>query len=381
MSFVVILIGLGYAMLLLCLAMPALRYQPLAISEKKNLSAKPMGFSVIVVYRNEFLVLPALLESFKNQHYEKELLEFWLVNDGSTDGSQDLITNFAKENPGLHLKTIDRLPTSNSAKKDGIHQAVAQASFPHILLTDADCTLPQTWASSYNLHYQNYADSLLVAGPVAVTGNGFTAALQQLEMIALQTITLGAFAMRQPFMCNGANLSFSKEAFREVDGYLGNDHLSSGDDVFLLEKLAAENVIQCHYLKDPRAIVQTGSKSSVKELIQQRARWARKGTQTKSLLNKLVGFHVAAASLLFLLVPILWVLGLISVETSVSFYLLKFFADFVVLVIGNQFFDKKNWLSYFIPQYVLYPVLVIAIGLKSMGTLQWHERSIDQPAG
>ena len=38
-------------------------------------------------------------------------------------------------------------------------------------------------------------------------------------------------------MCNGANLAFTKQAYEAVNGYLNHLHISSGEDVFLLEDL------------------------------------------------------------------------------------------------------------------------------------------------
>ncbi|WP_194850223.1 glycosyltransferase [Nonlabens antarcticus] len=377
MSYFVILFSFGYVITLLCLAMPALRYRPLMITRKTS-PLNQQAFSIIVVYRNEINNLPSLLASLKAQFYDWDFIELIFVNDASTDGSPAIIEQFSAYNPSIDIKLLDRIPNSNSAKKDGITQAVDISKYDHILLTDADCILPTKWISAFNNHYKNYADALLVAAPVNLYGHGFIAALQQLEMMALQTITAGAFALRQPFMCNGANLSFRKDAFIEVNGYLGNDHLSSGDDIFLLEKLAAEDVLQCQYLKNADAMVQSASKTGWKELIQQRARWARKGKETKSLLNKLVAFQVGAMSLIFILSPLFWWLELVSFKLLISIYLLKFFTDFVVLVIGNQFLEMKKWSGYFFPNFFVYPFIVVAIGLKGLQKLDWHDRIIDR---
>jgi cellulose synthase/poly-beta-1,6-N-acetylglucosamine synthase-like glycosyltransferase len=356
--------------------MPALRYKPVALAIKKG-TVEKLGFSVVVVYRNEEAALPALLQSLKDQNYNAALTEFFFVNDDSDDKSQEILRQFSKDNPSLNIELIDRFPTSNSAKKDSITQALLKTNFNHVITTDADCILPSTWIASFNTHYQNYADALLVAAPVKLSGHGFIAATQQLEMMALQTITAGAFAIRQPFMCNGANLSFKKSAFLEVHGYAGNDHLSSGDDIFLLEKLAAEDVLQCHYLKDSKAIVETASKTQWNSLIQQRARWARKGKETKSLLNKLLAFQVVAMSLLFIISPVFYLTALIPLRLLIGIYLIKFFTDFVVLIIGNQFLEMKNWSHYFILNFFIYPFVVIAVGVKSWNSIQWHGRSID----
>ena len=113
-------------------------------------------------------------------------------------------------------------------------------------------------------------------------------------------------------------MSFTKEAFYEVNGYEGNQHISSGDDIFLLEKLAAEDVMKCHYLKSAAAIVTTFPKLDVKSMIDQRARWAQKGSKTKSMLNKLLSFQVLLMSILFISSPLLWYFSIISSQMFIG---------------------------------------------------------------
>lgn len=376
MSYLVFMISFGYAITLLCLATPALRYVPSTLSRKRN-NQPTIPFSIIIVYRNEALALPVLLESIKQMDYPSASLEWIFVNDDSSDGSLKIIKEFSKQNPSIPIRFMERPVRTASAKKDGIAAAAAQSSYDHVITTDADCRLPEQWLNAYNNHYQKYADALLVAAPVRLLGTGFLAGIQQLEMTALQAITVGAFAIRQPFMCNGANLSFSKNAFTLVDGYSGNDHLSSGDDIFLLEKLVAENVMQCHFLKSEKAVVTTNAKTSYKTMIEQRARWARKGTRTKSMLNKLVGFHVGAMNILFILSPLLLWAGVIPSKLCGLLILIKFFTDAIVVLIGSQMIPI-DWTRYFVPHFFMYPFVVLAIGLRSLGSIQWHGRTIDQ---
>ncbi len=376
MSFIILILLLGYTLSLLGLAMPALHYRPhhRALIDSK----KDIAFTVIVVYRNEQATLPRLLNDLKRQSYSKNLIEIILVNDDSTDDSCEIAQTFKENSTDQSVVLLDRLIHSTSAKKDGISQAIHTATHEHILVTDADCELPHEWMASYNEHYKKYAHTLFIAGPLAITGSGFIARLQQLEMVALQTITAGSFAIRQPFICNGANMSFTKSAFKQVQGYSGNDHISSGDDIFLLEKLAAENVIQCHYLKSSEAIVKTRAKSSWQSMIAQRARWARKGNETKSLLNKLIATHVAAINLLFFVMPVCYWLDGISKNLLLSFYLLKLFTDFIVLLVGTQFFVTQRWSRVFLLQYFVYPLVVLAIVLQSLKKIKWRGRVIDQ---
>ena len=355
--------------------MPALQYRPNALTQLE--SKDPINFTIIIVYRNEADLLPVLLRSIASIDYPSDQAQWIFVNDDSTDHSQDLLSTFGAKHKHLDILLMDRPMITNSAKKDAITVALSQSLFHHIIVTDADCSLPKTWLQAYSRHYQDYSNALLVAGPIRLVGKGLIASIQQLEMRALQAITVGSFAIRKPFMCNGANLSFKKEGFYLVDGYLGNNHISSGDDIFLLEKMVAENRLQCHYLKDSDAVVSTPVKASWTSMIVQRARWGRKGSQTKSLINKLMGFHVMAMNLLFISLPFLYLFDLVSLKLWIGTLIIKLFTDIVVVIIGNQL-DPSNSIKYFPLHFLIYPIITIMIGLKMLGTINWHGRTIDR---
>jgi biofilm PGA synthesis N-glycosyltransferase PgaC len=375
MSGLVFIVIFGYALAILLLSKEMLTYPAIKITPE----TKKIPFSILINYRNEEGQLPELLKSIKNQNYDLDLLQWIFVNDNSTDRGLELLQSFKAKNPKLKILLIDRVPKSASGKKDGINQAIALSDYNHIITTDADCLLPQNWVLSYQAIYNQHTDAHFVAAPIQIKQqNTILSSLQQQEMVALQLITMGSFSYRQPFMCNGANMSFTKEAFQQVNGYEGNLHISSGDDIFLLEKLAAEDVMKCHYLKNPEAVVTTFPKQRLKEVILQRARWAQKGSETKSLLNKLVSFQVLLMSLLFVCSPILWYFSLLTDQMLIGILITKAFTDVVVLVIGDQFFENVNWKFVGI-NFLLYPLLVLFIALKSLSKPQWQGREINAP--
>ncbi|AZQ42829.1 glycosyltransferase [Nonlabens ponticola] len=379
MMFVVVVISLGYALLLLSLAMPALTYQPHPTSRKKNVGSAPIKFTIIITYRNEAAVLPRLLGSIAQVDYPADCSQWILVNDASEDNSAKIISDFKETYKHLNLKMLDRIPQSNSGKKDAITQALDQALYDNIITTDADCQLPNHWLKAYNQHYQQYADAQFIAAPVIIESDDLLTQLQASEMLSLQAISIGAFSYRQPFLSNGANMSFLKEAFYQVDGYAGNNQISSGDDIFLLEKLAAEDVIQCHYLKSDDAIVTTLPKRSLNGIIRQRVRWSKKGSKTKSMLNKLVSFQVLAMSLLWIVAPLLYLVEVITLDLWLIVWILKFFTDAIVLLIGSTALNQSGLNSWFLINHLGYPFIVIAIAFKSItAKVIWNDRVIDR---
>ncbi|WP_124978773.1 glycosyltransferase [Nonlabens xiamenensis] len=373
MTWLYTIVIIGYAMLILLLVKEALSYQ----RNKINLLSSPVyGFSVVVNYRNESKNLPHLLTCLQQLDYPSHLWELILVNDGSDDGSAELIDSF-KQKTKLNMLSLTRLQESASAKKDGIQQAVDHAQFEHIICTDADAHIPSTWLQAFDTFFRQHPKAHFVAGPVWLEPNGsLVSRLQSNEMIALQMMTIGAFAHRQPFLCNGANMAFTREAFTAVDGYNGNRQVSSGDDVFLLEKLSAEDLDKCHYLKDRHAIISTSTKSSWIGMIKQRARWAQKSGHTKSRLGKLISLQVLAMNLLIIASPVLYFLNWMSLEFLVATWTTKFFVDALSLVIGQQFFEDRGWQRGFVVCFLIYPIAVAQIALWSLRKHQWHGRSV-----
>lgn len=369
-----------YLILILGLALEGHTYQPrISFFKTQNTLLNPLPLTVIVNYRNEEDHLPRLLHSIESLRYDMRLVEFLFVDDGSDDGSTKLLEAFKNNNKHLDVNLLQRVARSASAKKDGITQAVATSSYDHILCTDADCLLPPYWLQRYADFYLEHGSSHLVAGPVIIKTDGsLNGQLQSNEMLALQLVTMGSFNLRKAFMCNGANMSFTKAAFEQVGGYDGNDHISSGDDVFLLEKLLELDVECCHFLKNPEAIVTTYPKHGWSEMIQQRVRWSKKATSTKSLLNKVLSFQVLAASLSFILLPLLFLLKMIALDVIILCYGLKLLTDFLTLFLANRFFEQDKLLKYFLLSYTTYPFLVLAIAFKGItGSTSWQGRAIN----
>lgn len=374
MTFLAFFVGFGYAILILVLAMEAFTYKPTKPS-RTTVAEEVSGFSIIVNFRNEQERLPHLLDSIAKLNFASNRMQFIFINDDSTDRSMEILTAFKANHNHIDLVIYERNAVSASAKKDGITQALEHAKHDHIITTDADCVLPKNWLSAFEKHYKLFPSSLFVAAPVQIaTGNSILEQVQASEMVALQLMTTGGFSIGQPFLCNGANMSFKVGSFTEVGGYEGNDGIASGDDIFLLEKLAALDASSCYYLKNKDAIVTTNPKSSWKEIIMQRARWAQKGSKTKSLLNKLMSAQVFAANLFVLIAPLLIYLDFLKFKIAMAVLALKLFTDVLVLVIGYRFFENKNWQWFVIPQLIIYPLVVVAVAVKSFTAVRWKGR-------
>ena len=89
--------------------------------------------------------------------------------------------------------------------------------------------------------------------------------------------TAGSAALGNPVMCNGANLLYRKDAWKEAEGYLKNMGFASGDDQFLMMRTrktyGKHSVV---FNNDREAIVSTRAMGTLRDFLQQRIRWVSK---------------------------------------------------------------------------------------------------------
>ncbi len=337
------------------------------------------GFTIIIPFRNEANNISELALSLMALNYSKTDYEVLWVNDASTDNSIPLLTEFLIKN--AHWKLIENNRLSNSPKKDAIQTAIMQSNYSYIITTDADCILPINWLNAFNSFINNNKGVKMIAAPVSYATNvTFLHEFQRIDFLSLIGTTIGSFGLNKPFMCNGANLCYSKKAFFEVEGFDNNNNIASGDDVFLLEKINNRYPNQVKYLKSKLALVITKPVNSFKSLTQQRIRWASKSVATKSVFGKLVGIIVLLMNLL--VVFSCFVIKNWQIDINHSYLLLAFISkitiDYILINKTVQFTNQKMSLKYYLFSSLLYPFFVTHVVIKSLITkVYWKGRVFD----
>jgi len=336
----------------------------------KNALEKPRTrFTILIPFRNEATALSKLVNSLNTINYPSDLFEIIFINDASEDHSVRIIENSIRNN---NYSIINNIRTSNSPKKDALTLAIKQSKNPWIVTTDADCVLPNNWLASFDSFIQKN-EVKFIAAPVAMhLEKGFWQQFQTHDFLALQGVTIGAFGLGNPFLCNGANLCYEKKAFNAVDGFAGNTNLASGDDVFLLEKINKQFPKQTAYLKDKEAIVTTFPVTTFQDLKQQRIRWASKSSAYKNSLAIFSGFVMLAMSLLL-------VYSLLSFrfELFALLFISKFVVDLILIYPTALFFKQEKAFKTFIWSSFVYPFFTLYIGFLSLfKNYQWKGRKL-----
>ncbi|WP_317132233.1 glycosyltransferase family 2 protein [Flavobacterium luteum] len=341
----------------------------------KNTDSNPKTFFAIVVpFRNESTNLPKLLESFKNLKYPKTLFEIIFIDDFSEDDSVKQIYNWRMENGVFHTTLLENLRISNSPKKDAITRAIPIIKNEWIVTTDADCVVPVNWLLILDNYIQNHDVEMIVGSVVYECKKTFLHHFQYLDLMSLQGTTIGSFGLGLGFMCNGANFCYTKSLFKELNGFIGNNTISSGDDVFLVQKAMGENPEKVHYLKSKLNIVSTKPMNDWKSLFHQRVRWASKTGLYQSVFGKDLAAIVLVSNLSLVIGYLFCAFGLSSWQYCAVLFVIKFAFDFILLKKANSFFTKKR-MRYLILSSLLYPFFCVGVALFSLlGKYEWKGR-------
>lgn len=333
--------------------------------------------SIIVACRNEARYIGTTIQDLLNQNYPSELLEIIVINDHSTDSTAEIVSSFKEHGVKLiHLNEGDHL---NSYKKKAIEKGIAYSKGKLIVTTDADCRMNSTWLKTMVSFYEDN-EYKMISSPVAYFDEkNLFERCQTLEFSYLIGLGASTIGNNKPTTCNGANLAYERDAFEEVNGFQGIDDLASGDDELLLHKMVAKYGNRVGFLKNRDAIVYTRAKSTFKEFIQQRKRWASKSTRYK---NK----GIVLLGLCFWLFNLSIITNALLAFTFDNYLFWKIFAvqlfakilmELFFLFRITSFFRRKQLLVLQPLVSTLHIIYILYIGIAgNIGKYKWKDRMV-----
>jgi cellulose synthase/poly-beta-1,6-N-acetylglucosamine synthase-like glycosyltransferase len=320
----------------------------------ENLSLKDTKLTIIIPVRNEQDNILILLEDLNKQKYPFKNFEVIIANDGSTDDTERIVLAF-QEVAHFDLKLLNILAERElSPKKRAIQKSIEISSGELIITTDGDCRVSENWLISIEEIYQQKNAKFISSAVTFIDEKSIWNTFQIIEFASL--IGSGACSMylKKPNMCNGANIAYTREVFEEVNGFEGNDHLASGDDEFLMHKIANIYPEKVIFNMDKNAIVHTKSQLDFNKIYQQRKRWASKWNHYKDWKVMALAVFVFEVNL-----------GMIySLFTQNYFNLvLKCLPEFAFLYMIISYLGHKDKIKYIPLVQIIYPFYVVFFGL------------------
>ncbi len=328
--------------------------------------------SVIIPARNEEKNIGKLLSSLEKQTYPPHLFEVIVVDDHSTDNTADVVNSysFAK----LIRLEIENI---NSYKKKALETGIAAASGDLIVTTDADCIVPGNWLKTI-ASFKEKTNAVFIAAPVVLENeSNLLQTFQTLDFLVLQGITAASVQKKFHNMCNGANLAYERKIFFEVNGFTGIDHIASGDDMLLMQKIVQRFPGKVSYLLSKDAIVTTQAAKTWKEFFSQRIRWASKATDYNDIkiFSTLFLVYFFNCALLALFISGFWMHSLWVGLTVIL--ILKTIIELTFIYPVAKFYNKQNlikWFPFFQPVHIVYTVIAGWLGV--FGSFEWKGRRV-----
>lgn len=340
--------------------------------KKKFVSGTTPLVSVVVAMRNEALNLPTLVTSLATQNYAGRW-ELILVDDHSDDNTVQVSQILKYQHANLSLTSIT---SSGHGKKKALTTGVEQASGEIMLTTDADCVLPPDWITDMVNSFE--PNTQMVVGAVGLkTDSTLLSKLQAVEFASVIGTGLGMLGWNKPLMCNGASLAYRKSAFVQVNGYAGNEHIPSGDDEFLMRKLADEFPDSIRAVNYGNNICLTKPAATLSEFFDQRIRWAGKW-QANSWLAKLIAVFVFIFQVIWL--PMVAIALFTQSPLLLAGVLVKIMLELILLVRTSKSIQQQFSVPAFLMLQIFYPPYVIIVALASqLIGYRWKGREILSP--
>ncbi len=337
-------------------------------------------FSVIIPAKDEEENIEKCLLSVLQQQYPPDLFEVIVINDHSTDQTENIIRRMQATYSNLQLLHLsDHLHgvQLNAYKKKSIEWAIAKSNGTWIVTTDADCLVTAEWLRTLDAFIRQ-KQPVFVAAPVMFTNNhSFLSVFQLLDFISLQGITAASVSAGHHTMCNGANIAYRKTIFNEVEGFSGIDGIASGDDMLLMYKIKQKYPDGLGYLYAKGSIVTTAPMPDWKSFFNQRIRWASKADkyEDKSIFWTLALVYAVNLLLLVLFVWSFFITG--GLYNWLILVIAKTIIELSLMIPVARFYGHVNallWFPVMQPFHITYTV--IAGWLGKFGSYQWKGRKV-----
>jgi len=334
--------------------------------------------SVIIAVRNEAANISALIDDLSEQTYPTHLTELIIIDDGSSDGTRELIQEKAVCS---ELKIINQpleLPPdfSGSHKKLALGQAVKVSTGEVLLFTDGDCRIGPDWIAIHVPLFEGSATHF-ISGPVQLTDDGYLfTKLQNLELAGLIGAGGAGMALGFPNMSNGANMGVRRSVFDAIEGFRGYEKIHSGDDQFLMLKINRDHPGTVKFNFDSRSTVFTQAAPTAGNFVQQRLRWAGKWKHYPDYKVISLALFIFGYYLITLVGLVMAFFGLFPWLLFGKLMLIKIFIDFFFIQSVLGFWRKTVNPIHFMIMEIVYPFYSVIFGLASnWSNYTWKGRS------
>lgn len=240
-------------------------------------SAQQPPISIVVAARDEAAALRTLLPALLSQDYPD--YEVIIVDDRSADATPELLAEWQGRDPRLIAVRIEELPEGRSPKMHALAEGIKQARGELLLLTDADCAVPPSWAAATAATFTTEVGAVIGYVDLRAVGGTLMEQLQSFDYLTMMATTAGATKLGHPLGGGGANLAYRRAAYDQAGGFTAMPSGAVADDMLLIQRVLSETGWHVAFCDDERAFIGTTAEPVLTDLLDQRTRWMAGGQE------------------------------------------------------------------------------------------------------
>lgn len=194
--------------------------------------------SVVIAARNEAENLQKNLAAFLEQDYPQ--YEVVVVNHCSFDETGDVLKAFQQRYPQLKVVTLEEQEKYPTGKKFALTIGIKAASYPVLLLSDADCyPASNQWVRQMQKQYLDKTEIVLGYCGVEKEKSLLNLFIQY-DNVRAALDYFGHALTRRAFMGKGGNLSYLRSLFFYHKGFVSHIKHPSGDDALFVNRASTK---------------------------------------------------------------------------------------------------------------------------------------------
>ncbi|MEH2347673.1 MAG: glycosyltransferase [Nostoc sp.] len=259
---------LGLTAILTVQTLRMLLAKPAAVVMESEINLPPV--SILVPAKNESSVLTDLVYSLCQLNYPSDRLDIWVVDDGSTDETPQILRELQTQFPSLQVHRRE----SKGGKSGALNAVFPFTEGEIILVCDADAQLPANFLQQTVPLFQKQAiGAVQVQKAISNANTNFLTRCQQMEMNCdsfLQTHRIAIGGMSE---LRGNGMLVRRELLEKCRGWNENTVTDDLDLCFKLYLAGAE----IEFITVPS--IQEEGVTTWEKLWNQRCRWAEGGYQ------------------------------------------------------------------------------------------------------
>ena len=221
---------------------------------------------MVPAWNEEVGVVKTLRSVLENDYPSLELI---VINDGSTDGTDEVIKQFigSYQSPEGYDREIRYLSLENGGKAKAMNEGLLYAQGEYVVTVDADSVMDKCAVSKLISRFTD-PNVGAVAGNVIVANRARPiGVLQQLEYLYGFFFKRADALFNSVYIIGGAAAAYRKDLLLQLNGF---DHKTITEDIEMSTRILGHGY-KTRYAAD--AVVYTEGPSDLKGLCNQRLRW------------------------------------------------------------------------------------------------------------